>query len=257
MKRSNAMKRTVLWLLVGVAILAASGCATTPATLDTVNIATLNWPPYIDPSAPKGGAATDIITTALERAGYEAVIHHMPWKDAIAQTAEGKYDGIYPAYFSEERLKTFLVSEPFMAGPVVLCAIKSKKIEYESLESLKPYRIGVVAGYVNSKKFDKADYLNKIVGESDKSNLAKLLRGDLDLVVLDRMVGVSLIEKNKELGSTSQYSFLSPPLSTRDCYLMLPRCLRTSEACQERFDKAIRAMRDDGTIEKIMRKHGF
>ena len=235
-----------------------TGCATQPASKGPVDVATLNWPPYIGKDLRDGGPATEIVVTALREAGYDANVHIVPWKDAIGKTALGEYDAVYPAYFSEERFKTYHVSEPIMAGAVALCKLRDRDITCESLESLKPYRIGIVAGYVNATKFDAADFLNKKIGTSDLDNLGLLKKGELDLIVVDRMVGINLIETHsKELGKLSDYEFIEPCLGTRDCYLMFPRCLDESEKRLTGFDEAIRAMRDDGRIEKIMRKHGF
>jgi polar amino acid transport system substrate-binding protein len=238
--------------------LVIAGCATTPASKGPINLATLHWPPYIGEELRDGGPATEIVVTALREAGYDAKVHIIPWKDAIGKTALGEYDAVYPAYFSEERFKIYHVSEPFMAGAVALCKLKDKKINYESLESLKPYRIGTVAGYVNAKKFDAADFLNKKVGTSDLENLGLLKQGKLDLLIVDRMVGINLIETHPEqLGKVSDYEFIEPFVGMRDCYLMFPRSLDKSEKRLRGFDEAIRAMREDGRLEKIMRKHGF
>lgn len=254
------MKTSVSLLCAVAAIFISCGCASTqaPSTKGTLNVATLYWPPYIGPELREGGPATEIVTTALKGAGYDAKIHYIPWKDAITKTEAGEYDAVYPAYFSEERFKVYHVSEPFIAGRVALCARVARKIEYTTLESLKPYRIGVVAGYVNADKFDDAQYLNKAVGTSDLDNLKLLKSGKLDLVVVDRMVGINLIENNKkELGKISDYEFLDPALGMRDCYLMLPRSLPESECRVKEINASIQLMREDGQIEKIMGRHGF
>ena len=111
------MKRHMIITLAGLVV------ATFAVAADKqVSVATLYWEPYITTNTPGGGAATEIVTASFASGGLEALIAHMPWKDAITQTRDGIYHAIYPAYFSMERAEQFLISEPFLCSPVVLVA---------------------------------------------------------------------------------------------------------------------------------------
>ncbi len=223
-----------------------------------VAVATLYWEPYITTNTPSGGAATEIVTTAFARGGLEASIAHMPWKDAIDQTRNGIYHAIYPAYFSVERAGQFLISEPFLCSPVVLVARADADIRYEGLESLKPYRIAVVAGYANAEAFDDADYLDKIVTQSDLDNLVRLKAGKVDLAAADKLVALALIRNHPDkLGSVADYRILSPVLGNRDMYVMFPKTLKTSARRLKAFNKGLEKLREEGRIEAIIQAHGF
>jgi polar amino acid transport system substrate-binding protein len=251
------MKRSCTVLLVAC-LAALVGVAEAADEKKTVAVATLVWEPYVGPKLKNGGMATEIVVAAFKRAGIKATIHHMPWIDVMNRSAKGEVDAIYPAYFSKERLKKYLISEPFLNGPLALCARKATKVKFDSLEDLKPYRIGVVEGYANEEKFDAADYLTKVVAKSDLANLRSLIKGDVDLAVVDQLVGLHLLKKHREeLGGPEAVKFLVPPLGTRDMYVMFPRILPESEARLKQFNRALLRMKKVRRIEQIMKKHGF
>ncbi len=225
---------------------------------DRVAVATLFWEPYITTNLPTGGPATEIVTRAFKAGGLPADINHMPWKDAISQTQAGVYHAIYPAYFSLERMENFLISEPFLTSPVVLVARADSNIRYTNLNSLKPFRIGVVAGYANAEAFDDADHLNKTVTNSDFDNLLRLKRGELDLATLDKLVAISLIRNHPDtFGPMEDYRILTPPLGNRDMYVMFPKILKESEDRLKAFNKGLKSLKAAGEVEKIIQKSGF
>lgn len=242
-------------------IIALAGLMTAPfafAAGRQVAVATLYWEPYITTNTPSGGAATEIVRTAFARGRLEASIAHMPWKDAIDQTRKGIYHAIYPAYFSLERAGQFLISDPFLSSPVVLVARADADIRYDGLASLKPYRIAVVAGYANAEAFDDADYLNKIVTQSDLENLEKLNAGLVDLAAADKLVALALIRKHPDkLGTLEDYRILAPVLGNRDMYVMFPKTLKTSARRLKAFNKGLKRLRREGRIEAIIQAHGF
>ncbi len=245
------MKTLLTTLLLSASVAIALG-------EDRVAVATLLWEPYITTNTPTGGPATEIVTRAFEAGGLQADISHMPWKDVMIQSQTGAYHAIYPAYFSRERMEKYLISDPFLCSPVVLVARAESDITYSNLESLKPYRIGVVAGYANAEAFDDAPFLNKIVTHSDLDSLKRLKRGEFDLATLDKLVALALIGSNSDaLGSKDDYRFLFPPLGNRDMYVMFPKQLQESEARLDAFNKGLQALKADGELETILRRSGF
>lgn len=249
------MKSKCLFLLILVATANLLPCKADP---QVVKIATLEWIPYTGTNIINGGLATEIVTKVFDQAGYSNTVSYMPWKEVMANSQSNLYHAIFPAYYSDERMKIYLISEPFLAGPVVLCTKKDDLTEYSSLKDLKDYKIGVVKAYVNSKDFDKADFLTKIEGKSDLENLKALCAGELDIIAIDKLVATSLIKSNKKtLGTLGNYKFLSPTLGMRDMYVMFPRNDKKSEQLLKDFNESLEVLLKRGEPEKILKKHGF
>lgn len=222
----------------------------------TIRLATLDWPPYVGKSLFQQGFTTAIVSEAFKRAGYKVKIDFLPWARAIQQADEGNYDAVYPEYYSDDRNKSFFFSEPFASGPLGFYKRKDDKISYTKLEDLKPYRIGIVLGYINTPEFDSASYLQKETATSDEQNIRKLLAGRIDLIVIDKYVAQYLI-KNSITEATGKIEFLEPPLLDQKLYVIFPRKTVASEKKLQEFNTALKSMQNDGSLERILRESGF
>jgi len=220
------------------------------------SLATLHWEPYVGRDLKNYGFTSEIVTEAFRRVGYEVTVTFMPWARVIQEVKRKKYDAAYPAYYSDERARVFALSRPFAQGPLVFYKRKAAKISFKTLQDLKPYRIGVVRGYVNSPAFDAADYLKKEFTNSDESNLRKLLKGRIDLVVIDKYTAEHLIKRAIPEG-LNQLESLEPYLQVKQLYLAVSRRVSGYQQMLEAFNYGLRQITEDGSIKKIMKKHGF
>jgi ABC-type amino acid transport substrate-binding protein len=229
---------------------------TIPVDAHTVTIATLEWPPYVGEKLAGNGFTTEIVKTAFERAGYKVVVTFLPWARGLQETEDGAYDIIFPAYYSEERTQKYLFSEPFATSPVGFYKRKGEAIPYTKLEDLKPYRIGVVRGFVNTAEFDAASYLQKDVVDSDEQNLRKLVLNRIDLAVVDKFVAQSIFATTFPEGK-EQLEFVEPPLDVKPLYIMASRKIPDGAKLIGDFNASLKQMTADGTIDQIMAKFGF
>lgn len=228
------------------------------AAAEEVTAATIEWPPYSGESLPGHGFALEIADSALARADREARFVFMPWKRARQRTAAGQIAALTPAYHSEEREQLYHVSSPYASSPVVLCALRESKIAYRALTDLEPYLVGVVMGYVNSPEFDRAEFITRDLAPSDLHNLRKLLAGRVDLIAIDRNVALHLLATEPTLaGRRAQIEFLDPPLAQLDIHFMVSRQLPQGEQLVAAFDRALEAVRKEGTVSRIMARHGL
>lgn len=265
------MKTIWIWISVVLSfVLAACVPAPTPTSTapaqipsptqaideHTIRLATLDWPPYVGETLPQQGFTSAIVSEAFKRAGYKVKIDFMPWTRAIQQADEGNYDAVYPEYYSDDRNKSFFFSEPFASGPLGFYKRKDAKISYTKLEDLKPYRIGIVLGYINTPEFDTASYLQKETATSDEQNIRKLLAGRIDLIVIDKFVAQYLI-KNSITEAIGKLEFLEPPLLDQKLYVVFPRKTAASEKKLQEFNAALKSMQEDGSLERILKESGF
>ncbi|HCL56932.1 MAG TPA: hypothetical protein DHW82_07985 [Spirochaetia bacterium] len=221
-----------------------------------IKLATLDWEPYIGQKLANNGYVAEIAREAFLREGYELQLDFLPWARVVQETKSGKYDGYFPEYYSKEVEKDFIFSAKFKGGPLVFFKKKGRNISYEKLTDLKPYTIGVVREYVNTEEFDKADYLKKEEVVDDLTNIKKLLAGRIDLFVADKFVGLYLLrtflpEKAGEM------DFISPSLEEKDLYLCFPKQITRSEMLVKVFNSGLEKIIKDGTVNKILKKHGF
>lgn len=238
-----SLRRLALALLLGLS----------SAQADTLRVATLDWEPYVGPDLPGQGLATRILSEAMALNGDQVEVVFLPWQRALNETREGHYDALMPAYLSAERRHDFYTSMPLLDSQLGFFHRRDRAIAYRpgELDSLRPYRIGVVRGYVNQANFDAADFLDKEVVNSDWQNLEKLLRGRLDLAVVDRYTGYQLLARNAP-ALREQLEFIEPPLEVKSLYVLIPKVRSGGEALAANLDRSLRTLRQSGRLEQLI-----
>lgn len=243
--------RNFLIFLALVCFSASTGWAENKVVLTT-----LDWEPYIGQSLESQGYVAEIIREAYKRSGYEVEMRFTPWARTVNLAKDGTVDGYFPEYYAEEVKSYAIFSEPFQGGPMGFFKQKTKDISYQTLTDLKPYTIGVVREYVNTKEFDEADFLKKEAVTDDLTNLKKLIGGRIDMMIADKFVGLYLMEKN-DLQGKENIEFMSPPLELKDLYLCISKKTADADGKLAAFNDGLKAIKADGTLDNILKKHGF
>ncbi|MEM7206569.1 MAG: transporter substrate-binding domain-containing protein [Pseudomonadota bacterium] len=221
-----------------------------------VSMVTVDWQPYYGSGLLDGGMVVDVARAAFQRAGHNATVKFIPWTRALKTVEEGENDIVLGAYYNEERAQTFHISDSFYRVRLGLVARRDVGVtRYESLQDLKPYRIGVSRGYANSEEFDAADFLNKDVAKGPTINLQKLKRERIDMMVA--AFGIFRFELNRDGGDINQYSFIEPPLADNGLYLLGSRNVADGAQLIADFNRGLEAIRADGTYDELLKKHGF
>lgn len=234
----------------------ASFLANPVRSAETLTLATLDWEPYIGQNMPNQGYVAALVKEAYATAGYEVKYEFMPWARVVALAKEGKTDGYLPEYYAESLKTDFLVSEPFPGGPLGFFKRKADKVTFTNLQDLKDLKIGVVRDYVNTEEFDKAAFLTKEEANDDITNLRKLLGNRLDLAVMDKYVGMYLIQKEMA-DKAGELEFVSPVLEEKSLYLCISKKTANAEAKIKAFNDGLKAMHDNGKLAALLKSSGF
>ncbi|WP_447753523.1 substrate-binding periplasmic protein [Pseudomonas nicosulfuronedens] len=225
----------------------------TVAQAQTLRVATLEWAPYVGSDLPGNGLASRILNEALALNGDQAELVFLPWQRALNETREGRFDALMPAYLSADRREDFYTSMPLLDSQLGFFRRRDHvlPIDPRNLDSLRPYRIGVVRGYVNQSAFDAADFLNKEAVNSDWQNLEKLLRGRIDLALVDRYTGYQLLSQNAP-ALREQLEFVDPPLEVKPLYVLVPKKRAEGEALAASLDRGLRTLRRSGRLQQLI-----
>ena len=253
--RGIAVERMCL-LFISCLILLCCCNTSLQAKDNSVSLATLDWEPYIGEKLADQGYVASIIRQSYKASGYNTSIVFMPWARVVVMARAGIYDGYFPEYFTESLKSDYLVSEPFPGGPLVFFKRKSESIAFKTLSDLKDYKIGVVRGYVNTKEFDEADYLHKEVADNDLTNLRKLVRKRLDLIVADKFVGTHLLKQNMP-GKVDEVEIMTPFLEEKSLHLCISKKVPDAPAKIKAFNEGLKIIKDNGTFAAILQANGF
>ena len=128
------MKKSLITLisLISLSIFVCSALAQEK----NVSLSYVSYPPFYGKAMENGGPITEIIVQAFKVQGYQVKLEQLPWSRALEWTKEGKYDGIYSAWFREDREEFFVFSDPLPANEIVLFKHKNKDITHQEYADL-------------------------------------------------------------------------------------------------------------------------
>lgn len=223
---------------------------------DSVKILTIEWAPFTGAKLKNNGFAAYIVKRALEVKGHNVTFTYVPWARGLKEVEKGKFDGLIPAYYNEERARKYSVTSEFATAGSQLFQNINKKISWSKLEDLKSYSIGVMRGYSNGKEFDNAKFLKKIPVSKLSSNIKKLGKGKIDLLIDDPLVVKNAL--NTELSEyKSIISESGPILTTKGLHVLFSRKISNSMKLTNDFNEGVKKLRSSGEYKKIMDLYGF
>lgn len=219
---------------------------------ETVAITTLEWPPYTGQALPRNGATSDVVARAFDKAGVAVNLQVLPWKRAISTAKNGDPVAYFPGYHCSHT-DGFVASDPIGNGPLGLVERKEKPYQWQSVGDLatQKVRIGTVLGYSNTKEFDQrvqSGELSVVPAKNDVTNLRKLMRGRIDMAVIDKLVLSYLLASDPTLKSgADSLQFNETPLEMKVLHL----CFVDSEkgrALRDRFNEGLKQVDVDTVV---------
>lgn len=223
---------------------------------ETITLATTEWPPHFSPAVENDGYVSEISREAFKRAGYELEIAFMPWDQAVEGAKKGDYDGVMGISLTPERARDLEYTKPL--GEVHLALIKRADSNipdtYSSYQELTGHTVAVVKGYYLPKEFEEASFKLDLT-DSDEVNVLKLLNQEVDLIIDYGDAAYYLID-TKHPEHKGGIKTLSPPLEVVAMHNTISKKRARSEEIVAAFNQGLESMKEDGTYEAILRKHG-
>ncbi|WLG96245.1 ABC transporter substrate-binding protein [Pseudomonas sp. FP198] len=236
--------------LVGLLLLSHNACA------QKLRLVADAWPPFTDSTLVNGGLATDIVTTALARAGYASDFEQVPWARAMLGISEGRYDVLINAWYAEERTHVGQFSAEYLLNRVRFIKRKDAPIDFENLQQLYAYPIAVVRGYAYSKAFDEDEKMQKIPVHNFAMAVRMLAADRVKLTLEDEYVARYYLGR-ESAKVRNAVEFLPKPLSENSLHILVSLKNPEHEQIVAGFDREIAAMKADGSYQKLLKAHGM
>lgn len=226
------------------------------AVARVVQIATGELPPYATESRADKGVALQIVRRAFALAGHEVRFHFMPWSRAQLETKAGLWDA--SAYWgaSEERRRDFLLSDTVLVEQWQLVSLRTLKLEWQRLEDLGAWRIGVIRDYTYTPEFWRLVQAGRLQTDNttdDLAGLRKLLLRRIDVLPIERNVACDLLARHFSQAEAAQLA-IHPRLLTESftTHLLLPPQLPRSQTLLQDFNRGLRQLISSGEHARIM-----
>lgn len=242
------MKKSIVMFFFIIALIIMG---TGNVSAKTVTLGYVEFPPYeFQNSGQPDGILVDIVSTIFQRSNIKLQLKFMPFKKAFVMAQKGKIDGLFNLYKTEERLNLFDYSESIIQNNLVFFVKKESSLDFQSLESLKGLKIGVILGYTYGDKFDKSLLHKKEDAYNHDENFIRLMKDRIDAYPVDKLVGIH-IAKQKNI--MPELKILPQPLKKMDGYIGFTKG-RQLDVIKE-INKIINEMKQNGEIASLITKY--
>ncbi|MGY2287612.1 substrate-binding periplasmic protein [Pseudomonas gingeri] len=236
--------------LLGLLLLAQS------ATAEKLRLVADAWPPFTDATLINGGLATDIVSTALARAGYASDFEQVPWARALKGVGEGRYDVLINAWYTKDRTLLGQFSDEYLLNRVRFLKRKDSPITYDTLPQLHDFPIAVVRDYAYSADFEADAQLQKVPVHNFAMAVRMLAADRVKLTLEDEYVARYYL-KSETPRVRNAVEFLPKPLSENSLHILVSLKNPEHERIVAGFDREIAAMKADGSYERLLKLHGM
>lgn len=222
---------------------------------DTLRVVSEAWPPYVfERDGRAVGVDLEVAEQVLRELGHDVSWDLMPWKRAMRTVEIGDAHAILDISPNAERLKLYrFPDEHLSTSETVLFYNRHRPRPFTSLADLSGLTIGVSPGYAYSNPaFVEATHFVKEPAPNLEANLRKLTRGRLDMVAMDRRVGLFLAQ---QMGITKQLAYHARTLSSGDMYLAFHNSDALADLADS-FGPALRAFKQTPEYDAILKRYG-
>lgn len=218
-----------------------------------VNLTASTSPPYADSKLPNQGLAMELVSHVFKTAGYTPRIEFKVWSRAMEGVTVGLYDALAAAWYSDERAKNYLFSDPYLPAKLILLKLRSDQTTYTEPSHLAGKRLGTQADYAYGINFDEISGLTLVPENHAIQNLLGLLNGKVDVVIGDqRTLAMQLNEYlPKEI---HKFHVVDARLPSQTRHVAASRAIEGEEKLISDFNRALATAREDGSYDAIVAK---
>jgi len=240
-------------LRIFVALAACLSFSTAALSAQPVSLMANTSPPYSDDRLPERGLALELVTHIFSRTDYQPEISIDYWDRAMEGVSIGVYDALAAAWYTEERNREFLFSEPYLDSTLIILKARSTRGRPRSLEDLAGARIGVRGGYAYGIDLSQIPNVTLVEENHLIQNLLNLLNGRVHFVIGDKRTVI--YQLNEYLKSDKhKFEVVDINLEGRQRHVAASREMKGNTEMIEAFNKALAETRKDGSYDAIIKK---
>jgi len=227
-----------------------------PARGEPLRLVANYWEPFTGEDLDQSGAASDLVSSALARAGYEAIIRIEPWTRALDDVYKGRADALVAVWRTADRAGHLRFSDPYFTNHLVLVARKDRHFKFTSLDDLSGLIVGIGRGYDYSDDFMQANNFVKEPATTADQNLKKLSSGRVDLAIEDACIArYTMKQEAKGFDLERDLEIISPPLFELPLYFGVSAQAPRSQEILDAFNRGLSAMKQDGSYRTLLMRH--
>lgn len=218
-----------------------------------VNLMANTSPPYADAKLPEQGLALELVKHVFALTDYTPKITIENWSRAVEGTRVGVYDALASVWYSADREKDLLFSEPYLHSKLIILKSRLNRGVYTSLQQLEGNRLGVLRDYAYGVDFSTIPNVKLVQEDLLVSNLLNLLNGKVDFVIADQRAAAMQLHQMFS-DRIPQFEVVDIELPHVERHVAASRSWSGHEELITAFNKALAISKKDGSLETIIRK---
>ena len=191
------------------------------------------------------GIDAEIAKAICDKLGYELVIDDMEFDSIITAVSSGKADfGMAGMTVTDERKKAVDFTDSYTTATQVII-VPEENSKVNNADDIAKASVGVQLGTTGDL------YVSDVEGASVErfskgaDAVLALTKGKVDCVVIDNEPAKAFVEQNEGI------KILDDPFENEDYAI----CLKKGSNLTEKINGALKELKDDGTIKKIVDKY--
>lgn len=226
-----------------------------PACANPVRIAVGDWPPYFSETAEGYGTYAQVVTRAFELEGLEVEYGFFPWKRALLETKEGRWDASAGWGRTEEREPFFHFCDAVLMEREQFFFAAARPVSASNINDLGGMSLGVIEGAALGEELNKlvADGNVTIYRQATMENLFIMLDvGRVDLVMSNGKVASDAISKAFAASEDKRFRPLPEVAVNWDYRVIVSKKIDDGADLCDRFNRGLETLRDSGEFERLL-----
>lgn len=216
---------------------------------EPLQIAARHWLPADGQALSGGGVATALVSAALERAGYQAKIKLVPWKNALEGVKGGVYDAVISIGESEQELRKLNFSKSYHQTRLKLIARLDNQLLRGKVDDIKQLTFDRLVDLGDEGRYLNAELRDRVSSLSLLQSLKRVASKKLDFIVVDEEQARYAMKASE---MDSSLTVLPQTVAYEDVHLAVSKENEHHNEIVIAFNVALDAMVADGSYQKIV-----
>lgn len=231
----------------------------TSSQAEVIRIVTGNdYQPYTNETLPDGGLSTKIVKRVLDETGLDYEVSFLTWSRGIEETRVGARMATFPYLKNPQREKDFLFSDPIHSIANTYFIKKDRLSEFKKQEDvygkLTCQPKGQSYGKVLSTMIEKG--LIKTIEAASLADCFKMVQHSrIDFFAWEERTGWYAATEVFGPEVRKHLRTVDFPIGVIPLHLMFTKNQGKSSEVMGQFNKALKKLKENGTIDEIMRTY--
>ena len=218
-----------------------------------------HYPPfyYLDSDGEMRGASFDIVAHILKTQGYGIeVTQFANMRSLFNEMTLGRQDVIVNLTATEDRKKIALFTQTAHIYETQDFIVRAdSQIQFSGkLLSVANFRFGNIYGWTYGPQFDGANYLNKVYVNDSVEQLKKLLSGQYDIAVNNKLFFYRISE---QLNVENAFKVLSPSIYQLPVTIAVSRKYPNAQKLVSQLEAGVQSFKQTKQYQAILKQYGF